>query len=231
MDKIPVLCTRTLDEHLIAEANDSNIVIDVLPFIRTEPLETVETQQEIDHVLLLEATVVFTSKQAVQAVADLNYSGMPQWNIYCTGNATADAVKTFFAESLIAGTADSATSLAELIIGDGEAEEVVFFCGDIRRDELPQLLIDNGIGVNEIIVYQTIEVPHRIHKEYKAVLFFSPSAVKSFFSVNKISSEVLLFAIGSTTAESIKYYTDNRVIVAERATGENLLEKLMEYFT
>ncbi|HMJ47563.1 MAG TPA: uroporphyrinogen-III synthase, partial [Ferruginibacter sp.] len=159
------------------------------------------------------------------------YEDMPRWRIYCIGNATAELVKQAFGDHSIAGTADTAAELAEFIVAEGEIKEVIFFCGDQRRNELPSRLIENDIGVNEIVVYHTIEVPNKIHKEYKGILFFSPSAVKSFFSVNRIHGDVVLFAIGTTTAESIKNYADNKIIMAAKPTKENLFEKLMEYFT
>jgi len=231
MDKIQILCTRPVDDLLIAEANDSNISIDVLSFIDTEPIESEEVQQEIEHALVLTASVVFTSMNAVEAVADILYDDLPRWNIYCIGNTTRELVERNFGKDSIAGTAASATELAELIIAEGETEEVIFFCGDQRRDELPLLLRGNGIEVNEIVVYHTIEVPNRISKEYKGILFFSPSSVKSFFSVNKIHGSTVLFAIGNTTAATIKNYSTNKIIIADKSTKENLFEKMAEYFT
>ena len=231
MDKIQILCTKAVDDVLISEASDSNISIDILSFIDTEPIETVEVQQEINHALLLQADVVFTSMNAVEAVADLMYEDVPRWNIYCIANATAELVKETFGAQSIAGTAETSTELAELIIASGNIEELIFFCGDQRRDELPSLLKDNDIDVNEIVVYHTIEVPHKIQKDYKGILFFSPSAVKSFFSVNTIHKDTVVFAIGNTTADSIKSYSSNKIIVAGKSTRENLFEKMMEYFT
>ena len=51
-------------------------------------------------------------------------------------------------------TADNAKSLSELILLD-KIQEAVFFCGDQRMDILPDNLKENGINLEEIIVYNT----------------------------------------------------------------------------
>ena len=168
---------------------------------------------------------------AVEAVADY-LDGQPvEWNIYCMGNTTNRLVKKYFGERKIAGTANSAAELAELIVEDSMIDEVIFFCGDQRRDELPAILKNNDIDVNEITVYQTIAIPHKIDKTYNGILFFSPSAVESFFRKNKIPATTILFAIGSTTANEIKKYSNNKIIISDEPGKENLVEKMMEYFT
>jgi len=230
-NSIQILCTRPVGETLIEEAGRKGISIDTLSFIETAPIENVEVQQEIEAALVLSATVVFTSMNAVEAVAEFLFDEQPDWKIYCIGNTTRELVEKYFGEMAIAATAASAAELADIIIGDYNTDEVIFFCGDQRRDELPQKLRDNDIEVNEIVVYQTIPVPHKIRKSYKGILFFSPSAVESFFSANKISNGTVLFAIGNSTAETIKKYTANKVIIADTPGKEELIRKMMEYFT
>jgi uroporphyrinogen-III synthase len=230
-NNIQILCTRPLDEQLIEYAKLKGIDIDTIPFIETEPIESVLTQQEIEAALNLTATIVFTSMNAVEAVEENIIDEQPVWNVYCIGNTTAQLVKKYFPLSVIAGTADSAAELAELIIDESAAEEVIFFCGDQRRDELPDLLRQHDIEVDEIIVYQTIALPHKIKKDYLGVLFFSPSAVESFFSNNKLNERTILFAIGNTTASAIRKHTSNKVLIADEPGKEELVEKMLEYFT
>ena len=140
-------------------------------------------------------------------------------------------MQEFFGADCIAGTANSAAELAELIAANHLIDEVIFFCGDQRRDELPAILRQNSVEVNEIIVYQTIAVPHKITKLYNGILFFSPSAAESFFSNNTIADRTILFAIGNTTATTIKKFTHNKIIISDAPGKENLVQKMMEYFT
>lgn len=229
-NKIQILCTRPLPEALIEEALEAGIVIEVSPFIETESILSVEVQQEIELASTETATVVFTSMNAVDAVTVFLDGHQPDWTIYSIGTATGRLVKEYFGDEKIAGTASDAASLAVLIAEDRFVNEVIFFCGNQRRDELPEILEQHDIEVNEIVVYQTIEVPHTIKKQYHGILFFSPSAVQSFFLKNNLADKTILFAIGNTTASEIKKYTTNKIIISDTPGKENLVSKMMEYF-
>lgn len=229
--RIDILSTRPLPEALIEEAKQKDIWVDEISFIETEPLRSVEVQQEIEQALIKITTVVFTSMNAVEAVAAEIDGIIPQWKIYCIGQTTQQLVKKYFNENAIAATADSALELAEKIVEDAQTDEVTFFCGDQRRDELPDYLVENDIDVNEIVVYRTMAVQQKIEKDYYGILFFSPSAVYSFFKKNKPDDQTLYFAIGNTTATAIKKYTKNKIIIATEPGKENLVRLAIEYFS
>jgi len=63
------------------------------------------------------------------------------------------------------------------------------------------------------------------------VLFFSPTAVQSFFRQNKLPAETILFAIGSTTAAEIRKFSTNNIIISDEPGKESLVRKMMEYFS
>ena len=230
-NKISILSTRPIDALLINEAKHQNIEIDILSFIETVPTRSIEVQQEIENALLKSSAVVFTSMNAVEAVANELDGHQPDWRIYNIGNTTRQLVKKYFGEKAIAGTAESASELAELIVEEDNSDDIFFFCGEQRRDELPDILRSNDIDVNEIVVYQTIQVKHKIEKTYHGILFFSPSAVQCFFSNTKISDQTILFAIGNTTATEIKKYTNNKIITGDEPGKENLVTEMIRYYT
>lgn len=229
-NKVNILCTRPVSDELVQEAKENGIAVDIISFIETEPIDSIEVQQEIEQAYMQTATVVFTSMNAVEAVAAHAEDQEPQWNIYCMGNTTKQLVNEFFGEERIYGTAGSAAELAELIVEEMPDDEVIFFCGDQRRDELPDILRSNDIEVTEIIVYQTIPVSHKINKDYHGILFFSPSAVDSFFSVNKATGKTIFFAIGNTTANAIKKHTDNKIIIGKKPEKDQLMIEAINYF-
>jgi len=167
-------------EALIKDAASKKIFIEVVSFIRTEPIRSIEIKQEIEQAFMLTATVVFTSANAVEAVAAELGEQKPGWKIFCMGHATRQLAGKYFGKNLIIESADNARELAELIIHKADSE-VIFFCGDQRRNELPDLLRKNNIRVKEIVVYQTIATPCKIEKKYDGILFFSPTGVQSFF--------------------------------------------------
>lgn len=212
-------------------AGEAGILIDEVSFILTEPIQSVEVQQEIEQAFLQSTAVVFTSMNAVDAVATYLEDAQPDWKIYCIGNSTFQLASQYFGKDKIVGTASSAKELAELIVENDENKELIFFCGDQRREELPEILRNNEIEVNEITVYHTLAVPQSIEKTYHGILFFSPSAVNSFFAKNKLKDKTVLFAIGNTTANEIKKYTSNKIMIAEEPGKENLLRMAIDYFT
>ncbi len=229
-NKISILCTRPLPASLVEEAAAAGIAIDELPFIETESILSVEVQQEIGLASIETGTVVFTSMNAVDAVTIFLDGHQPDWSVYAIGTATARLIKEYFGEEKIAGTAGDAASLAKLIAADKFIDEVIFFCGNQRRDELPEILRQHDIEVNEITVYQTIATPHKIENDYLGILFFSPSAVQSFFSKNKIAEKTTLFAIGNTTADEIKKYANNKIIISDEPGKENLVNTMIDFF-
>jgi uroporphyrinogen-III synthase len=220
-----VLSTRPLAGSLIDEAAANGVTIDVLPFIGTRQLEEEGLARQLENLGGRSLVAVFTS---INAVAAIKGRERPDWKIFCVDGATRRAVAARFGESLIAGTANSAKELAEVIISRETPRELWFFCGDRRREELPESLLAAGWAVHEVVVYQTVLTPHRIDKTYDAIVFFSPSAVESFFSVNSIEPRVPLFAIGRTTAAAIKKKCPNPVTISEQPEEKILIRQIID---
>lgn len=228
---IQILSTRPVSESLVKKAARKNIAVDVLSFIETSAVTDIEIQQEIEWASTENAVVVFTSMNAVAAVVDMLDEFVPEWRIYCMGHTTRQLVAEYFGEHSIAGTADNAAALAEEIINNEETDEVFFFCGNRRREELPNTLRENNIDVTEIVVYETTSIEHKIEKNYNGILFFSPSAAESFFQKNKLSGLTVVFAIGDTTAKTIRRYCTNKIVTAIHPGKDELLEQAVEYFS
>lgn len=227
--KASLLSTMPIARDLIDKAAGYGVTIDAISFIQITASTDKEVEEEIVDLCYLPITAIFTSVNAVKAVSDVTLNADPSWSIYCIGNATMDAVNKRFNAAVVKGVANDAAALAEMII-DGVVDEVVFFCGDKRMDTLPDALRENDIIVYEVVVYHTTETPKVATQAYDGILFFSPSAADSFFSVNKIGPSTVLFAIGNTTANAIKKHCNNKVIVSENATKERVIEYATQYF-
>ena len=187
--KLKILSTKNLSREVIEKAMSNDIAIEELPFITTAPINTEELKKTLKGFLQQNITAVFTSKNAAHAFDQIVNAEVP-WNIYCIGQSTKKTVSKIFGEDNISGTADSASALSDVILQDKEIKKVIFFCGKQRREELPEKLKAEGIEVEEIVVYETLETPQKLsRKVYDGILFFSPSAVKSFFSLNKINGQ------------------------------------------
>ncbi len=228
-NKRVILCTRPISKALVQEAATQGIIIEELSFIDTHPVLTEVITDRIREIAGETRTVIFTSMNAVDAVTTV-VTAPVHWNIYCIGNTTKKLILEKLPTARIVATGESAARLAERLVDDG-VKEAVFFCGNIRRDELPNKLRSEGGMVEEVIVYETQERPTVLTKEYDAVLFFSPSAVNSFFSTNKIPKQTEVFAIGKTTAEAIRQYLNKRIIVAHVTGKEELVQRAIAHFT
>ncbi|HWK06462.1 MAG TPA: uroporphyrinogen-III synthase [Puia sp.] len=232
-----ILSTRPIEAALLEQAAGKGVIIDTLPFIVTEPIVDITLQSHIRQLGRQPLVVVFTSMNAVEAVAGLleNQSevaahGMLPWRVYAIGYATQQLVLQHWGPACIAGTAASAAALADTIIRQ-RAPGVTFFCGDQRREELPEKLREQAIPVNEVVVYRTIQTSHKVEPVYEGIAFFSPSAVHSFFAKNSVSSGTILFAIGQTTADTIRGYApDNHTILSGSPEKEVLIRQVIDYY-
>ena len=230
-----VLSTKKISPSLITKAKQNNIEIIEQEFISIKPILTKEKYEQVMPIVLntKASNVVFTSANAVEAVKNYLHQGatwfLPNWNIFCFSGKTKNSLNPNIKESQIIATAENASALAQKII-EHNAKEIVFFCGNKRRDELPEILKRAGIKLEEIVVYETVETPVISTKVFDGILFFSPSSIKSFFSVNQLNKNVVCFAIGKTTAEALKEYTDNKVIISEYPGEEMMLATVNFYF-
>ncbi|HXB93353.1 MAG TPA: uroporphyrinogen-III synthase [Puia sp.] len=242
--KINILCTRPLPSSLVEEAAGKGIRIQVIPFIGTSPVPDEELNVQVQDLAGRALTVIFTSVNSVDAVskwlkkeggdpAQSKQGAVPAWRIFCIAGATRAEVENVFGKEVVAGAAHSARELARLIIrtdGPGPGKELFFFCGDLSRDELPSLLRENGFRVNERVVYRTTLTPRSAPDKYDGIVFFSPSAVHSFFSLNTVRPETILFTIGLTTMEAIHTYVPNTTIPGATPDKEQLIRQAIDYF-
>lgn len=226
-DKKYLLSTRPLPNKVVEDAAAQGVVIEELSFIKTTPVHDEAVIIQIKELGSQRHTVVFTSMNAVEAVA-AQLESNPDWKIYAIGNTTKNFIEAAWGKEVIAATADNAQRLGERLIDDG-ITDVVFFCGDMRRDELPNKIRSEGGTVQEVVVYQTTETPSAVTKEYNGILFFSPSAVNSFFSVNKVSPKTELFAIGKTTAETLKRFANKKIIIASTTDKADLARQAIQH--
>jgi uroporphyrinogen-III synthase len=231
MAKYKVLSTKKLLPSLIEQAKLNDIDILEQEFISVRPIITKEKAKEVlDLYHGGKDYVVFTSANAVTPFKYYFHLGYTaDWQVFCLSGKTKEAVENSGIVGEVVSTAENGSVLAQKIVEHG-VKEIIFFCGDKRRDELPDTLRANGITVQEVVVYETIETPSITTEDLQGIIFFSPSAVTSFFSINQINEQTVCFAIGKTTANTITDYTDNKIIISEYPSQEMMLASVNFYF-
>jgi uroporphyrinogen-III synthase len=171
---------------------------------------------------------IFTSQNAVKNVlrqTQYNKDGF-SITVYASGKQTAKALqeKGFTTKS---GNDETALSLAEKIAEDG-IKSALFFCGNMRRNELPHYLSKKGVKLKEEVVYHTLLDPKIINAQKGDALFFmSPSAVESYAMINEFNTEIDYYSIGRTTAKALQ----NKGIQKNHTAAEASLEAMLKQYT
>lgn len=223
-----IVSTSPLPMERVGNIPES-IDILVLPFTEILAVNNEKIRSRVRQLAAEKINAVFTSSHAVRIVAAL-VTGKQDWKIYCTRNETRAAAIHSFGKEQIAGFAANAEELSSLMI-ENNVPEAVFFCGDQRLDTLPLKLRNRGTSLHELVVYETRLTPRSVGRPFDAILFFSPSAVKSFFSMNVLSAGSMAFVMGTTTAETLKKFTGSSFIISPEPDKVTLLRMAMEYFT
>ncbi|HET8838861.1 MAG TPA: uroporphyrinogen-III synthase [Flavobacteriaceae bacterium] len=160
---------------------------------------------------------IFTSKNTVERIPKAALRNM---NCFCVGKKTKRLLEKNGA-SVIAWT-EYGKDLAELIIEKFRNKKFVFFCGNLRREEIPSILKKNRVDFQEICTYKTELVPKKFEQKFDGILFFSPSGVKSFCIENELKNSAAL-CIGTTTAAEAKKHSD-KIYIAEEPTIESVVQ-------
>jgi uroporphyrinogen-III synthase len=231
-----VLSTKKLKPSLVKKAKEHHIEIEEKEMITIQRVITDEEVLKLaGNIEESRTPFVFTSGQAVKFLGDaLQSAGWKKFfnqPVFCiSGNTKTEVLSARFLTGPVTGEAGNAAGLADIIRSAG-VKEVIFFCSRIRRDELPALLKAAGIAVQEVVVYDTLETPVAMNTDYDAVVFFSPSAVNSFFSANHLKPETVCFTIGNTTSKVLSGFTKNRILTSPSPTQDEMIDLLIQYFT
>ncbi len=224
-DKPSILSTKKLSQaqkELLLNANIAYVEYDA---IKIEFLE-VQPETEIKN-------AIFTSKNAVHAVFNGKSKSLPLLfreragvRVFCVGENT----KKLLIENgqNVVETAQNASDLAEIIVKKYKNESFLFFCGNIRRDELPDFLQKNDIALTEQVVYKTHLNSKKFDRNFDGILFFSPSGIRSYITKNNIKNSTS-FCIGSTTAAEAQKHSAT-AIIANKPTVENVIVQAVKYF-
>jgi uroporphyrinogen-III synthase len=182
------------------------------------------TQAICRHVVLTSITGV---KAFLQIVKELQLSSS-SYTVYCISRGTNEYA---LASGLnIKSTAPHASALAEEIIKDTDVKEITHISSNLRRDELSEKLKRAGIAVQDVVSYSTEFTPVSIDPAYDAIVFFSPSAVDSFLSLNPLQP-VACFCIGQTTADYARGKGYSHTFIPDAPSEDILLQTIVNHYS
>jgi uroporphyrinogen-III synthase len=217
--RVTVLSTKKLKTNQRELLLNRGIGLVEKDFISIVPLPF-----EIDEI---PQNIIFTSKNAVKIILDHPLKKqLQEKNIFCVGEKTAEFLKTNGFR--VVEIRNYGEELASEIAQNHSGKEFLFFCGKKRHAALPDGLRKAGVCLKELEVYDTELSPKKIDRTFDGVLFFSPSAVKSYCSENDLSDSTA-FCIGTTTAAEAEKHTD-KIVLASKPSVENVIVQVVKYF-
>jgi uroporphyrinogen-III synthase len=218
-NQIRLLSTKKLSENQKQLLLSANFAIEEADFINV-----VNRYFEIE---TINDFLIFTSQNAVESVLENEkIAEIKTRKCFCVGEKTKAFLEQNGFEVIV--SSDYASELASIICNQYFKSSFTFFCGNLRRNILPDSLKLAEVVFEEVEVYETVLTPHKAADNLNGILFFSPSGVQSLLKTNVIRDEVC-FCIGGTTAKALIGIT-NKVVIANQPTIESTLIKSIEFF-
>jgi uroporphyrinogen-III synthase len=213
-----ILSTKKLSKALKNKLSDAKIRLVEKNFIQTKSIDF-ETPQLNDY-------LIFTSKEAVKSVLKSETKNVLSKSCLCVGSKT----RSFLEKKgfTVLESADYAEELIQIIESKYKTNSFTFFCGNIRRNTIPNFFQENKIVYNEFVVYETKLKPHQIKESFDGVLFYSPSGINSFLEKNTLENKTC-FCIGTTTAKALENRTKN-IVIASQPTVEYVIDEVIKYY-
>ena len=193
-------------------AEKFGLKIDFRPFIQVEAVPVKEfRKQKID--ILQHTAIIFTSRHAVDhyfnVCAELKLEMPADMKYFCISDQTSNYLQKYIVirkRKIFTGLKDTKDLLE--IIKKHKNEKFLFPCSDIRKNDIPDFLRENGFNFNEAVIYHTVAADLADLKNvyYDVLAFFSPSGVNSLF-VNFPEfkqSNTRIAAFGATTAKAVR---------------------------
>ena len=189
-----------------------NLKIDFKPFIKVDVVDNKEfRKQKID--ILSHTAIIFTSKNAIDHFFNITKEmrlEMPaDMKYFCVTEQTANYLQKYIVirKRKIFFGQKTASDLFE-IFKKHKPEKFLYPCSDIRKDDIPEHLRDNGYTFSEAIIYKTVSEDITMLKpeEYDIIAFFSPSGVTSLLTnfPEFRQKDIRIAAFGPTTAKAVK---------------------------
>ena len=213
--------TKLLSTKLLSSENHKKIRDSSIKFSDYNAIQIEKINFNINERI---ENAIFTSKNSVEAIVNKK---LKIKNCYCVGDKTKSLLLKNGQK--VVKSEENSQKLADFIVKSLKNDVFVFFCGNMKRDELPEILTKNNVKFSLVEVYKTSLVYKKINEAFNGILFFSPSAVRSYCYYNKIEDEIL-FTIGQTTTNEAKTFS-NKIITSDINSIDQVVDNAIKYFT
>ncbi|WP_265426874.1 uroporphyrinogen-III synthase [Chryseobacterium sp. YIM B08800] len=214
-----ILFTKNIDPKYISEKLRNHISVDCIEVIKTRSIS-------VERFDLKDRSLIFTSSNGVKSFFENRFQPNEDFTaknynkIYCVGEKTKRELrKNGFGTFKVLKNAET---LSQFITENCVHEKFIHFCGNLALDVLDKELPLQNISYKKVTVYETEALNPVIHEKYHAIVFFSPSGVRSFAKNNSLEN-VILFSIGETTSKEIRKHTKSEIFTSTENTLLNIL--------
>ncbi|MCS6822022.1 MAG: uroporphyrinogen-III synthase [Microscillaceae bacterium] len=193
-------------------AKNYKLKIDFRAFIDIQPVSLKEFRKQkiniLDH-----SAIIFTSRHAVdyffmlckeskiEMPADMKY--------FCISEQTANYLQKYIVvrkRKIFVGE-KTATDLFA-ILKKHKTEKFLFPASNIRKNDIPEFLQQNGYNFTEMTLYRTVssDLSDLADVFYDIIIFYSPSGVASLLEnfPNFKQNDTRIAAFGPTTAQAVR---------------------------
>jgi len=201
-----------LNSPYLKLAEKFNVKIDFRPFIQVEPVGAKEfRKQKVE--ILQHTAIIFTSRNAVDhffiLCRELKLEMPPEMKYFCISDQTSNYLQKYIVirkRKIFSGLKDTKDLLE--ILKKHKNEKFLYPCSDIRKNDIPDFLKENGFTFSEAVINHTVAADLSDLKNvyYDILAFFSPSGVNSLM-VNFPDfkqNNTRLAAFGTSTAKAVK---------------------------
>jgi uroporphyrinogen-III synthase len=199
-----------------------------------------EDWTEVDRALARLAkyqAVAFTSPRAAAAFLRRwqgpGRGALPQ--VWAGGGGTAQALASLGGTVRVppeaeTGRLGAAAALAAAMLGEGIEGPVLFPCGEVRRDELPTRLKQEGIEVDEVVCYRSLVAGEAVAREAirraGILVVASPTVAELLARISGPALRPALLAVGPTTAAAARAAGWTPAAVAQRPEIASLVAEV-----
>lgn len=244
-----VLVTRRREQSagLVDLLEHRGASVEIVPVIEIVPPTTwAPCDEAVDHLSSYDA-LLLTSANAARAFLDRGrvrgaaFAGLKAVTV---GDVTRTVAAGYGLDA--AGSFGDARELARsLLVSPVRGKRYLFPCGDLARDDMPELLRREGAKVDRVEVYRTIDPPPEVMVPARTllerapgtvVIFASPSAVRNLCGflggqTAALLKDAVVAVIGSTTAEEVRRRGLTPQVIAPRPDAASLVDAIHDYCT
>jgi len=193
-------------------ADKYKIKVDFRQFIKVDPIDAKEfRKQKID--ILKHTAIIFTSRNAVDHFFSICKNSKiempPEMKYFCISEQTANYLQKYIVvrkRKVFVGERTAQDVLD--VIKKHKNEKYLFPCSNIRKDDIPSYMNENGYNFTEATIYKTVaaDLFDLDNVTYDVLAFFSPSGINSLFvnfpDFKQNKTRIAVF--GPTTAQAAR---------------------------